>query len=474
MYHIIQNLRSDSRKTFKEEALKAELEHELFKRILHLTYSPLIRFGIKEIPAYQIKGESLSLEQAVEALTPLTEGLRGNAGKELLVSVLEQVSENDAKVLKLMIGGSLRAGFEVRTINKVFGKGFVPEAPYMGAVSYSKTKVLKLFRDNEVVFSQLKADGRYSNILVGHDGIEMESRQGLPTDFGNEFDFMMEGLESFGEEFVLNGEMTIPGLDRKTANGIIRAITVIGEKIFNNEDVEKELLKFEKRYGKSYEGYRGMIDFTCWDVIPATVYRGQMSETDTKDYIERFDELQKVISAIGNSRLSVVESRIALTPAEAMEHYLELIRRGEEGTVLKAALGSSGAKWRAGKHTNQVKFKEEIFLDLKIVGFRYGEKGKANENVVSTILLESECGLLKTAASNMSKDVMKMVTRSQEELKGTIVEMKCSGLSQDREGDWSTQHPNFHGFRNDKIVANTLKECQEISEAAKDLWLEGA
>jgi hypothetical protein len=48
----------------------------------------------------------------------------------------------------------------------------------------------------------------------------------------------------------------------------------------------------------------------------------------------------------------------------------------------------------------------------------------------------------------------------------TILEIKCSGISQDRNGNYSVLHPVYKMFRTDKTVANTLVECIEINKSS--------
>src|SRR5690606_28551585 len=94
-----------------------------------------------------------------------------------------------------------------------------------------------------------------------------------------------------------------------------------------------------------------------------------------------------------------------------------------EGTILKEGNG----EWKDGKPSWQVKMKLEMNIDFKIVGFQMGTPGTKNENVVSTLLVESSCGLLKTNPSGMDEGMMKFVTENQSKLLGTIVEVRCCG-----------------------------------------------
>ena len=112
--------------------------------------------------------------------------------------------------------------------------------------------------------------------------------------------------------------------------------------------------------------------------------------------------------------------------------------------------------------------KLEMDMDLRIIGFNYGNKGTKNENVISVLQLESECGKLKTAPGGMTEAMMADVTARQEELMGTVVQIRCCGLSETDKG-WSTQHPSIVELRTDKDTCDTLESCIEIENMAKTL-----
>jgi DNA ligase-1 len=137
------------------------------------------------------------------------------------------------------------------------------------------------------------------------------------------------------------------------------------------------------------------------------------------------------------------------------------VNRDGEGTVVKSMDGV----WADTKPSYQIKVKKEINLDLKVVGFNYGTKGTKNEFLISSLNVESEDGLLKTKPQGIDEDDMDYITENQDKLMGRIVEIKCSGLSQNSKGEYSTLHPVFKHFRDDKILANYLAECIEINKS---------
>jgi hypothetical protein len=110
--------------------------------------------------------------------------------------------------------------------------------------------------------------------------------------------------------------------------------------------------------------------------------------------------------------------------------------------------------------------KLELTLDLVITGFNYGTKGTKNENVISSFNAETSCGKLKTRPQGLTEALMTEITENQDKLLGTIIEVKCSGLSFDNTGAYSLLYPAFKHFRDDKSEANSLEECIEIQNAA--------
>lgn len=464
MYPVLNSVRNTSSKNEKEAILRQHKDHPLLRRVLEMTYSPLIKFGVKKLPeASLMVDEPLELSTALDQLMRLAKReVTGNAAIEIVAYLLGHLSCEDARLIAMILDGSLKLGCNVGTINKAIGKNFIKEAPYQGAVPYDKKKVAKLFEKYDTVFSQMKMDGRFTNIAIDGDNISMESRQGLPTYFGGAFDFLL-GLDArYGEALVVNGELVIHGVDRYTSNGIISALVSIGDKIQDDDDISKDLAKFVKEYGCTNEQMLERVSVVVWDFIPMSIYTG--ADKWNKPYSERLAILTEMIANLSNERISLVESIVVKSPAEAMDHFLSCRERGEEGTILKG-----DAHWQDGKPVFQVKFKHEIMLDLVVVDGNMGTAGTKNEHVISSINVQSQDGLLSTSPGGMSEALMEWVTENIEQIKGSIVTVKCNGLSQDREGNYSALHPVVVQFRNDKVVGNTLPECIVIDASTKEM-----
>jgi hypothetical protein len=294
-------------------------------------------------------------------------------------------------------------------------------------------------------------DGRFINAIVQGGDAQNESRQGEPTILDNPA-FMSELTQL--KDCVINGELTMEGIPRYESNGIIASLISIANKQSNGEDVSKDIMKLEAKH-MPYRDALDLIRVTAWDILTIDEY---FTRTCKRKYSERFADLNATLQ--GYKTLSVVETREVSTVAEVMAHFEEIIRRNGEGTVVK----SKDGVWADTKPSYQIKVKKEINLDLRVVGFNYGT-GK-NAKLISSLDVISEEGLLKTSPTGINEEDMEYITANQDKLMNTIVEIKCSGISQDSKGNYSVLHPVYKMFRTDKTIANTLRECIEINSSS--------
>jgi hypothetical protein len=296
-------------------------------------------------------------------------------------------------------------------------------------------------------------DGQYVNILIDSGTPYLESRQGEKTNLDNPK--FLEELKSLPDG-VLNAELTMKGVERYKSNGMITSLISIADKLDKGESADKDIAKFEKKH-MPYRQALDLIEVTAWDLLTLDEY---YTRTCKREYEKRLDELNSVLQEF--KMISVVETKEVKDIKGAMEHFESALERGLEGTVLKAASGL----WVDSKPAYQIKLKKEVMLDLRVVGFSYGDKGTKNEFVISSLEVESEDGILKSTAGGITEEDMEEITNNQDKYLNVIVEIKCNGVSVTDKG-YSLLHPRFKKFRiGDKDVANTLAECLEIHKAA--------
>jgi hypothetical protein len=455
---ILQELADEPGSKAKMEILKRHKDNELLQKVLYLALSRRVKFYIKEIPSFAYTCKDLPLSQVLEGLDVLSRRVvTGHDAIDHLSEMLSDLHPDDAYVLERVIEKDLKIGMGTTLTNKIFPK-LIEETPYMGAKSYDEKYVRDILKDGSAL-SQLKMDGRYANAIIRDGSVELESRQGEITHL--EGSTLVKELEKF-PDCVLNGELTIGGMNRYKANGIVASLVSIGDKIHRGENVTKEISEFEKKNSIGYQEALNRIHYTVWDRITVEQYFDAQSKVP---YSTRLAQLNLIIVELEPTRISLVEGEYVSTVEEVMMHFQKMLKEGEEGTILKAL----NKGWKDGKPTYQIKVKLEMTFDLRIVGFQYGTPGTKNEKVISTLLCESEDGLLKTNPSGMTESMMEIITKNQDKLLGTVVECESSGISQNKDGEYSMLHPRVLKLRDDKSTCDTLESIKEIEAMAKGL-----
>lgn len=469
---LFEKIRATNKKSEKIAILSANKDLPFLKDVIYLAHSPRVKFYIKAIPTYW-PSEDLTGPDLTFALRLLKDIYKrvstGSEAIRRLTDLLEALLHKDAEIIKLIIGKDLKIGMD-SSINEVF-PGLIEESSYQGASSYSKAKFLKLFENAEkdeaypYVISQIKADGTYRNAILSNGDIILESRQGELSYFPEDIPLYNDLYEIMGifQNHVVTGELVLScEPDRPKANGIITSIMKYYQDLGTRPEKESIaiLKKFEEKHGAML-AYLEALEMHVWDLIPADDF---VNGSCSNPYELRFDLIYSTIQELKLGHIRPVETRNVQTPEKALEHYYSAQARGLEGTIVKSA----SAGWKSGKPIYQVKLKLEMELDLEIVGFKYGTPGTKNEDWISVLELKSSCGKLSTAPGGMKEDLMKYVTANMDKLRGTIVSIKCNGVTQTDKG-FSTMHPSIVELRADKKIANSLEECLAIEKAVKTL-----
>lgn len=459
---ILDEITSESSTNQKMVILAKYKDNELLKRVIYLAHSKRVKFYIKQIPEYKLSLNNLhTLEDALFMLDNIiSRELTGYESSQYLKNILVGLSVDDAYVIERIIDKDLKIGMS-GNINKVFPK-LIEETPYMGAKPFDIKLAKDLFKDGKSVYCDVKMDGRYNNAIIRNGEVELESRSGEPVLLDAQF---THELMEF-PDCVLNGELTIDGIERYKANGIIRSLVDIISKMNGRSDYEniKRIRAFEDENDMSWRDALDSIVYTVWDMITVDEYFDQKSD---RPYEERWSNLQYTLHNQCASMVREVEKIEAKTYEEALTNFQLNLERGLEGSILKAKDG----KWKDGKPKWQIKMKLEIDLDLKIVGFNYGAKGTKNEHVVSSLTCQSSDGLLETCPAGLAEEMMERITDNQEEWLGKIITITCSGLTRDVNNNYSTLHPRVSSkiYRDDKTAADPLNDILAIENAAKGL-----
>lgn len=434
IYDIIETLRSDNSRLFKESVLLKEKDNILLKKTIEAALNPLKQYYIRKIPKYEKADDptyiAYSLDMAIEQLDYLSSRAKtGNSGIEHLKKILESTNPKDAEVIELIIGKDLKCGASTSTVNKIWPK-LVPEFPVMLASGYSE-KLVKSIKMPAIV--QLKSDGLRCMAIVNNGEVDMFSRNGKPIFTSESIKSELLKICPAGESWVFDGELMVWNyafssfVSRKVGNGLINHAT-------KGEATEEELSK---------------ICFMIWDMIPLSEFnKGEYKVP----YETRFDKLRTLLSTNTSTVLSLIESTVIDSLDDADKIFKEYLEHGLEGIILK----DSNGIWEDKRSKGLIKFKNELNTSLRCTAVDYG-KGKY-EGLIGALQCESEDGLLTVGVgTGLTDDDRK---KSHDYYLGKIISLKYNEKIQSKDGTWSLFLPVYEEVRFDQDSADSLKEIK--------------
>ena len=424
------HLASDAGRNFKIAELEKHKSNDLLQTVIILALDPFTQFYIRKIPKYTRGVHSIPLVQSCKQLKKLaSREYTGNAAIDMLTSLLESSTPDDAKVLERIIQKDLKCGVSISTVNKVWPE-FIHDYPCM-LCSPSDEKLISKFEFPAIV--QLKMDGMRFNAIVKNGKVEYRSRNGkeihgikhLDQDF-----IVLSGSKNcvFDGELVVNDKGII--LDRQTGNGIL------------NKAVKGTISDLESH----------KIRATVWDVIDYEDFTVGYSSVPYRDRFER------ITSTIFTDAVKVVEHQMVESITEAREVFDRYLAAGEEGIILKVGT----APWENKRVKHQLKFKGELECDLQIVDVQEGT-GKY-VGMLGAIVCQSGSDDGKTVTvsvgSGFSDDHRINLWHIRRELLGKIVALKYNSRIKNKQGGDSLFLPIFLEIREDKTDADNYKEIK--------------
>lgn len=424
----------------KIQILKNNKENQELKDFFYYCLDPSINFGQSKIkkdsqPAGMT--ERIELSEALRLIndTLVSRNKTGNSAIRFLSKIYNSLSDDNKNILEKVIARKPDIGMNAASINKVW-PNLIYKSGYMRCKSYSDAAVKNFDWNN--VFSQLKADGLFLNIPLHKN--ELETRSGEQIDLRNEDityakGFLYGFLNEHFENPTLHGEIICykngKPVERSVSNGIINSV---------------------KQGGEVPHGVT--LKISVWDVIE---YESFINKTPFKvPYRERFKKLVDVISQLqkstDNTAIDIIQSKKVHSKKEAKSHFLECIKSGLEGTVLKSGKGI----WKNHSSPSQLKMKNEFSFEMRITGFKIGNGKFAN--TFGSIKAESEDSLLTTFISGINDKERKCINDNRDFFIGKIIEVKASGLFKNEDGTYSPMHPRYVEIRYDKSDADTLEK----------------
>jgi len=372
--------------------------------------------------------------------------ITGNAAIALLGEFYTQLDEEDQQLLEMIIKRKPDVGMGAKTINDIWDH-LIYDCAYMRCKGYNPKAIEKW--DWSWVISQIKADGMFLNIIDGNNEFTIRSRSGEMNQ--NLISVCPEEIEAFKyiadniniPEPVFHGEAVVwcdgKPLNRSKSNGLINSI----------------------RTGESLpDGH--YIKFSLWDVIPKINFDEHLKYP--VQYKKRFQELENAIKkshADGkSSNVELIEYKIVKNPAEIAEHFVSVLQRGLEGTVVKCADGV----WAYHDSPSQLKVKNVFEIEMKVTGFKEGNGKYAS--TFGSMEIESEDGKVISSISGINDKLRNVIHENRDHYIDKVVTVKVNGVFQNDDGTYGLMHPRYSDIREDRLEADSLERILQQEQDA--------
>jgi len=418
--------------------LKENKDIPYLRDVLHYTYNPDLKYGIKEDKYNKANKANGTLNMSDETLVKsffgeLNRLASGKSAKDNEVSAIKTFIENSeyADLLRGILFKDLRIGMDVKTFNKVWND-FYFKYPYLGAKPFKMDNLKKI---KFPAFGQLKADGLFCNIIVDpvKKKVEYISRQGKPVNIYGSLENDLLKINA-PAKFVLTGEILVYNKNtnkpypREISNGIVR----------RDNKTEEEL---------------NSIKTMVWDFVP---YEDFVKAKCLMPYEKRFNILKNIAKQANENRIIPIESYEVNSVEEAMSLFEKMYERGEEGIVVK----EKDLIWEDKKPKGCVKIKAEKECDLRAIGFEEGSG--AYSGMCGTINCVSEDSLLKVGIKPRTPAQAKEIWENQDKYLDKILTVCYNEKIQRKDTQtWSLFLPRYVEWRDlDKNVADKLTDIE--------------
>lgn len=396
-----------------------------------------------------------SMEPVYDVLDRMNDKeILGKAGASALCKVALGMTPEGRELIQILLDRDIKAGMAEKSINKAYNEAayagkLIDTVPYQryGDMTIEKLRLMDFSRG---VYSQLKSDGMFGNIIIRNErDPQLLSRSGSPIS-GPSVQGLLDYVQNIAwsagvGNFVLHGELLVWDkvdrviLKRAVGNGLINSIIQTG-------------LPIDSRY---------VVEYRVWDLVPYDKWF-ESEKVDTP-YQERFGLVQDMFDdEPANEFVRVQESKVVHSFKEAVEHLKELLARKEEGTIWKPF----DMPWEDGTSEYGMKGKLEMECELEIIGFKDGDQKGKHAKTFGSIMMQSACGKLKVNVSGMPDDIRKMIHDNREQFIKGIATVRSNGV-QDKTGDEmkSLFLPRLIEHRSDRLHADSLERIYEIQES---------
>ena len=333
---IIKQIENTSGRNDKEAILLANKDNQLLRDVLYFVYNTYIITGLSDKKIKKKVAPIREFKQINDIMEYLKEN---NTGSDRDIQHVQNYITNQPEELQELYTQiatkNLKIGITANTINKIFGKSFIPQFSVMLASKYEdhEHKVDKFIATE-------KKDGVRCVMVKDAGKVEFFTRQGKTID--GLIEIITES--EFLPHMVYDGELVL-----RNGNNL------------NSADLFRETMKVVRK-----DGIKKNVEFHVFDALPFAEFQEGKS---TKGAKERKEDLHHILDSSTLSFIKEVPVLYVGNDKDQIQFLLEKMENeGKEGIMINDVLG----KYECKRSTKLLKVKSMQTVDLEIIGFEEG------------------------------------------------------------------------------------------------------
>lgn len=290
------------------------------KKVFHYAYNQNQTYGVKfsHINWNNVRQAEQTTFILLDKLA--ARELTGNLAREEIDKHVEQHGE----LIKLICNQDLDCGVTATTLNKVFGKGFVPQFKVQLAVEVPIEKCPL------PCLGQLKYNGVRVVALVNNQGVKFKTRNGKEFEYPLLAEKLHKARQYSSGDFVFDGELSFGdsrGTNHTKVSGIVNS-AIHGSPI------------------------RQTLHYNIFDCLPMEVF---LDQKETLPYNNRFADAEIIITQLDDDLVRLAETYDFYSHEDIDYKFADMLEKGYEGLILKS--------WR---HTYKYK-RSKDWIKLKAI-----------------------------------------------------------------------------------------------------------
>ena len=425
---LVTKLESTNGRIEKENYLKEYVTNETVRNLLFFVFNSYIVTGIskKKASKYMNTLEDLSSVETLESVVDFTDYFTiHKSGRDEDLKVLEKFARQNEEYRDLIyriVMKDIKVGVQPATLNKIFGKNFIPVFDVMLGDRYFDNPDKYVPEGKDFILTQ-KLDGVRCVCIKENDGtVTFLSRQGQPIN--DLVDIEKEVKEGLPAGFVYDGELLLRNDAHLKSKDLYRQTV----KVTSSDNVKKNLI------------------FNCFDILPVDEFRRGFCAHNS--YTRKI-MLQNYINRKNFEWIKEVKMLYIGSDKDKITTLLDdIVENGGEGVMINLF----DAPYECKRSRGLLKVKKMQTCDIKCIDIAEGtghNKGKLGAAVCEFVGPDEKTYIVSVGSGFTLQD-REEFWANPATIVGKIIEVQYFEVSQNEQGGYSLRFPVFKHIREDK------------------------